>query len=226
MSTMNTTTIIVLLGPPGAGKGTQAKLLVGKLDVPHVSSGDLFRDHLSRETELGLLAKTYMDRGDLVPDDVTVGMVMERIGRPDCEDGVILDGFPRTLTQAKALDEALEERGERVTIVPLIEVSDEEVMRRLTARRVCEDCGGVYNLVFKPPEEEGVCDICGGTLYQREDDNPETVRNRLYTYYKETSPLIGYYFAQDLLCEIDGEQSLEGVQEDLLAAVQDAAAGK
>lgn len=210
----------MMLGPPGSGKGTQAKRLVGVLGIPHVSSGDLFRHHLSEETELGQLAQGYMERGELVPDYVTVKMVIKRISQPDCEDGVILDGFPRTLAQAEALDEALAGRGLAVTIVPLIEVSDEEVIRRLTARRVCEDCGAVFNLVFDPPAQEGVCDVCGGALYQREDDNPETVRHRLYTYYKETSPLIGYYFARDLLVEIDGEQALRDVERDLRAAIE------
>ena len=206
---------VVLLGSPGAGKGTQAKLLAQALGTPHVSSGDLFRDHLSRNTELGTLARGYMERGDLVPDDVTVGMVVERIGRADCRDGVILDGFPRTLSQAVALDDALGERGQQVMVVPLIQVTDEEATRRLIARRVCRDCGAVYNLIFKPPRVEGVCDACGGELYQRDDDNPETVHNRLYTYYKETSPLIGYYFAKGLLTEISGEQAIEDVQADL-----------
>jgi len=213
-------TVIVLLGPPGSGKGTQAKRLVEELGIPHVSSGDLFRHHLSEGTELGKRAKSYMEKGELVPDDVTVDMVIDRISRPDCEEGVILDGFPRTLTQAEALDEELEERGQSITIAPLIQVSDDEVMRRLTARRVCEDCGAVYNLIFNPPEEEGVCDVCGGDLYQREDDNPETVRHRLYTYYKETSPLIGYYFARDLLVRIDGEQTVEEVHQDLQEAIK------
>jgi adenylate kinase len=213
---------VVLLGPPGSGKGTQAKRLVEVLGTPHVSSGDLFRHHLSEGTELGKRAQSYMEKGELVPDDVTVDMVIERISRPDCEQGVILDGFPRTLTQAQALDEELERRGQSITIAPLIQVSDEEVMRRLTARRVCEDCGAVYNVVFNPPEEEGICDVCGADLYQREDDNPETVRHRLYTYYKETSPLIGYYFARDLLAEIDGEQTVEEVQQDLREAIETA----
>jgi adenylate kinase len=215
---------VVMLGPPGAGKGTQAKLLAKELGVPHVSSGDLFRDHLGRKTDLGLLAKEYMDRGDLVPDDVTVGMVVERIGRSDCQNGAILDGFPRTLSQAAALDDALAERGQGVTVVPLIQAADEEIVKRLTARRVCRNCGAVYNLVFNPPSVEGVCDACGGELYQRDDDNPETVRNRLFTYYKETSPLIGYYFAKALLAEVDGEQVIETVQADLRAVVE--AAGK
>ena len=211
---------IVLLGPPGAGKGTQARLLAENLSVPHVSSGDLFRDHLSRETKLGLLAQEYMDRGDLVPDDVTVSMVIERIDHPDCHNGVILDGFPRTLSQSVNLDNELDERGQKVSIVPFIQVRDEEVMRRLTSRRVCRSCGAVYNLAFNPPSAEEVCDVCGGELYQRDDDNPETVRNRLYTYYKETSPLVGYYFAKNLLVEIDGEQTIEDAQADLRAVVE------
>jgi adenylate kinase len=211
---------VVLLGPPGAGKGTQAKLLAQALGIPHVSSGDLFRDHLGRKTELGLLAKKYMDVGDLVPDDVTVGMVIERLDRPDCQRGAILDGFPRTLSQAAALDDALGEQGQRVAAAPLIQVGDEEVMRRLTARRSCRSCGAVYHLVFKPPSVEGVCDVCGGELYRRDDDNPETVRNRLYTYYKETSPLIGYYFAKGLLVEANGEQGIDGVQADLRMIVE------
>ncbi|MBS3783051.1 MAG: adenylate kinase [Anaerolineae bacterium] len=213
-------TVVVLLGPPGSGKGTQAKRLVDVLGTPHVSSGDLFRHHLSRETELGLMAKSYMEQGGLVPDDVTVKMVIERISRPDCEEGVVLDGFPRTLTQAEALDGALEKRGQEVTVVPLIEVNDDEVLRRLTARRTCEDCGAVYNLLFSPPQEKGVCDVCGGSLYQREDDNPETVRHRLYTYYKETSPLIGYYFAKGVLVEVDGEQSVDEVHKELRETIK------
>jgi adenylate kinase len=167
---------------------------------------------------LGELAKQYMDRGDLVPDDVTVRMVIERIGRSDCANGVILDGFPRTLTQAKALDVQLAKQDQGVSIVPLVQVEDEEVINRLTARRVCRACGAVYNLVFNPPPVENTCE-CGGELYQRDDDNPDTVRNRLYTYYKETSPLIGYYFAQDLLVEVNGEQGIDDVQADLRAAV-------
>jgi adenylate kinase len=211
---------VVLLGPPGAGKGTQAKLLAQALDIPHVSSGDLFRDHLGRGTELGLLAREYIERGDLVPDDVTVGMVVERLSRFDCRDGAILDGFPRTLSQAVALDDALNEQRQKVAIVPLIQVEDEEVMSRLTTRRVCRDCGAVYNLKFNPPRAEGVCDACGGELYQRDDDSPDTVRNRLYTYYKETAPLIGYYFAKGVLVEINGEQPIEDIQAGLRAVVQ------
>jgi len=219
---------IVLLGPPGAGKGTQAQLLSAALGIPHVSSGDLFRENLQRETELGLLAKSYMDRGVLVPDDVTVRMVMDRLGRSDCTRGAILDGFPRTLEQAVALDEALACRGQRLSAALLIEVSDEEVVERLSGRRVCRDCQAVYHVRFNPPKVLGVCDRCGGPLYQRADDQPETIRRRLFVYYKQTSPLVGYYFApraggfgkDGILVRIDGEREIEAVHADLVAAVR------
>jgi adenylate kinase len=166
-----------------------------------------------------------MDKGELVPDEVTISMVMDRLSRPDAKArGVVLDGFPRTLTQARALDEALAEQGQRLAVVPFIQVGDDEVIKRLTGRRVCRSCGAVYHLVFNPPKQDGVCDKCGhseggGELYQRDDDRPETVRHRLYTYYKETGPLIGYYFAKNLLAEVDGEQGIKEVQEDLLRVV-------
>ena len=217
---MTSAVYIVLLGAPGAGKGTQAVTLAEHLGIAHVSSGDLFRYNLSQGTELGILAKSYMDKGELVPDRVTISMVMDRLAQE--EGGAILDGFPRTLPQAKALDEALKEQGLQVSVVPLIKVGDEEVMGRLTGRRVCRQCGATYHLMFKPSRVEGVCDVCGGELYQRDDDSPETVRFRLYTYYKETSPLIGYYYAQDLLVEVNGEQGIAEVQADLRAAVQEA----
>lgn len=220
---------IVLLGAPGAGKGTQAVALAKALGIAHVSSGDLFRENLKQGTQLGLLAKRYMDKGELVPDQVTISMVMDRLTRSDCapslRQGAILDGFPRTLAQAKALDVALAERERSLDVAPLIQVGDDEVMRRLTARRLCRSCGAVYHLVFNPPKAasesgEALCDRCGGQLYQREDDLPETVRHRLYTYYKETGPLIGYYFAKDLLVEIDGEQDIDLVQADLREAIR------
>jgi adenylate kinase len=213
-------TYVVLLGAPGAGKGTQAITLAEHLGIAHVSSGDLFRYNLSQGTELGLLAKSYMDKGELVPDHVTISMVMDRLANE--EAGAILDGFPRTLPQAKALDEALAEQGLQVSVVPLIQVGDEEVMGRLTGRRVCRECGATYHLMFKKPNVEGVCDACGGELYQRDDDSPDTVRFRLYTYYKETSPLIGYYFAKDLLVQVNGEQGIAEVQADLRAEVEKA----
>jgi adenylate kinase len=221
---MTKLTYIVLLGAPGAGKGTQAVTLAEHLGLAHVSSGDLFRYNLSQGTELGVLAKSYMDKGALVPDHVTISMVMDRLerGAQQSEGGAILDGFPRTLPQAKALDEALAEKELAVAVVPLIDVGDEEVMGRLTGRRVCRECGATYHLMFKPPRVEGVCDACGGELYQRTDDSPDTVRHRLYTYYKETGPLIGYYYAKELLVQVNGEQGIAEVQKDLRAAVEKA----
>ncbi len=212
---------MVMLGPPGAGKGTQARLLSEKLGLPQVSSGDIFRENLKNQTPLGLLAKEYMDRGALVPDDVTIGMVMDRLQRPDCARGVIFDGFPRTLAQADALDKALAAEGKRIGLVPLLEVDDEVIIARLAGRRVCRDCQAMYQLDFNPPAVEGKCDRCGGELYRRADDEPETVRNRLFVYYKQTSPLAGYYFAHHLLWSLKGDQPMEQVQAELLAAVQE-----
>jgi adenylate kinase len=222
---------IVLLGAPGAGKGTQAVALAGQLGIAHVSSGDLFRENLQKGTELGLLAKSYMDRGELVPDEVTISMVMARLRTVSSkagQGGAILDGFPRTLAQARALDVALAKEGARLAVVPLIQVEDREVIRRLSGRRVCRQCGAVYHVEYNPPQLSGVCDRCAqrgeaGDLYQRDDDLPETVRHRLYTYYKETGPLIGYYYAQDLLVEIDGQRGIDEVQADLVGAVQSVA---
>ncbi|MGQ9490145.1 MAG: adenylate kinase [Anaerolineae bacterium] len=210
---------IVMLGAPGAGKGTQARLLSEALGIPQVSSGDIFRENLKNQTPLGLLAKQYMDRGALVPDDVTINMVMDRLGRPDCANGVVLDGFPRTLAQADALDAALREKGLTIGLVPLLEVADEVVINRLAGRRICRDCQAMYHVEFSPPAVEGKCDKCGGELYRRPDDDPETVRNRLFVYYKQTAPLIGFYYAHRVLISLDGDRPVEQVQADLLAAV-------
>ncbi len=209
---------LVLLGVPGAGKGTQARLLSEKLQIPQISTGDLFRYNLSHETELGLLAKQYMDRGELVPDEVTIQMVAERIRQEDCARGAIFDGFPRNLNQATALDRMTAPHG-GISLAPLIHLEDEEAMRRITGRRVCRQCGAVYHVEFNPPAREGICDIDGGELYQRDDDKPETVRNRLYVYYKQTAPLIGYYFAKSLLVEIDGSRPIEEVNWELLSVL-------
>lgn len=195
---------LVLLGPPGAGKGTQAERLQEELKLPHVASGDLFRENLRNETELGLLAKTYMDKGQLVSDDVTIAMVRDRLQRPDCDRGAILDGFPRTQPQAQSLDAMLADMGRQVDGVLYIAVPDEELVRRLSGRWICRQCQTPYHTMFNPPASEGVCDACGGALYQRDDDKPETVRSRLKVYHQQTSPLIDYYRQAGLLVEVDG----------------------
>lgn len=207
-------TYLVLLGVPGAGKGTQARLLEMDLGLPQISTGDIFRYNLKNNTELGLLAKGFMDQGNLVPDDVTIRMVADRLQREDCANGAIMDGFPRNLLQARAFDAMTAETG-GVGLVPLITISDDEAMRRITGRRVCRSCGEVYHVDFNPSQQEGICDKDGGELYQRNDDTPDTVRNRLYVYYKQTSPLVGYYFAHDLLVEIDGNRPIDQVQVEL-----------
>ncbi len=219
---MNTKpTYVILLGPPASGKGTQAAELKEYLDLPHVASGDLFRYNLKNETELGLKAKAYMDRGELVPDDVTIAMVLDRLAQPDCAAGALLDGFPRTLTQAEALDTALAEEGNQIDRVLNIKVPDEELVERVSGRRLCRSCGASYHVKFNQPEEEGVCDVDGGELYQREDDKPETVRNRIAVYWEQTSPLIDYYREKGVLVDIDGDQSIEEVTEALKSAVSD-----
>ncbi len=209
-------TYVVLLGVPGAGKGTQAKLLEQSTGLPQVSTGDIFRYNLKNQTELGKLAKSYMDRGDLVPDDVTIRMVEDRLQQPDCARGAIMDGFPRNLVQAAAFDKITAPFG-GVRVVPLINVEDDETIRRITGRRSCRTCGAVYHVTLNPPKVEGVCDVDGGELYQRDDDKEDTVRNRLFVYYKQTSPLIGYYFAKGVLAEVDGSRSIADVQQALLA---------
>ena len=210
---------IVLIGPPGAGKGTQAARLRDALQLPHVASGDLFREHLKNQTELGLRANAYMQRGELVPDDVTIAMVMERLVQPDCSRGALLDGFPRTIAQAEALDRALAERGHHISVVPCITVPDEALVERLSGRRVCRTCGEVYHIQYRPPRQDGVCDKDGGELYQRDDDKPETVRNRLKVYWAQTSPLIDYYTRKGVLVKIDGNQPPDRVESALRAAV-------
>lgn len=218
---MQNRTYLVLLGVPGAGKGTQARLLEESLHLPQISTGDIFRYNLKNQTELGVLAKSYMDRGDLVPDEVTIKMVEDRLQQSDCADGAILDGFPRNLIQAQAFDEMVAPHG-GVTLAPLIGLEDDEAMRRITGRRVCRSCGAVYHVDYNPPKQDGRCDLDQGELYQRDDDKPETVRNRLYVYYKQTSPLIGYYFAKQLLAELDGARPIEVVQEELAQRIEHA----
>jgi adenylate kinase len=210
---------MVMLGAPGAGKGTQAKRLSKQLDLPHISSGDLFRENIKNETELGKLASSYMEKGELVPDNVTISMVKDRLSRPDCARGAILDGFPRTAAQAKALDEMLAELGYQLDLVPLIEVPESVLMERLTGRWTCRENGHIFHTLFNPPQQPGVCDIDGSELYQRPDDTPETVKNRIQVYFEQTAPLIDYYKSTGVLKEMDGNQPIEQVTEELLDVV-------
>jgi adenylate kinase len=212
---------IILLGPPASGKGTQAAKLKEMLKIPHVASGDLFRENLKNETELGLKARAYMDRGELVPDDITIAMVIDRLGRPDCAGGALLDGFPRTVVQAEALDAALDDQGHQVTRVLNIEVPDEVLVERVSGRRLCRTCGTSYHIVFNPPKQPGICDEDGSELYQRDDDKPETVRRRLKVYWDQTSPLIDYYRVQGLLVDVDGDQPIAAVTDALRKAIAD-----
>lgn len=210
---------VILLGAPGAGKGTQAVALVNTKGLVHVASGDLFRDNLSRNTELGQTAKTYMDKGELVPDDITVKMVLERIGRPDCANGFLLDGFPRTIPQAEALDKALSAEGKAIDKAISIAVPNEELVKRLSGRWICRNCQAPFHMVDAPPKEAGKCDHCGGELYQRDDDNETTVRNRLEVYSKQTAPLIDFYRNQGKLLEVNGNQPVKAVTKEMLAAL-------
>lgn len=202
---------ILLMGPPGAGKGTQAEALAEKLGVPHIATGDIFRSQIAAGTPLGKKAKEYTDSGRLVPDEVTIGMVRERLKEPDCQKGFILDGFPRTVAQAKALDEILAQAGQKLDAAIDIRVPDQKIIERLTGRRVCRQCGATYHLVFNPPQRPGVCDACGGELYQRSDDNEATVKNRLEVYQRQTAPLIDYYQAKGLLRPVNGDAPIDAV---------------
>lgn len=211
---------LIMAGPPGAGKGTQAAMLAERLGITHVASGDLFREALKAETELGLTAKSYMDRGELVPDEVTIAMIRERLLKPDCDEGIILDGFPRTIEQAKALKELLVEQEKTIDAALFIDASEDELVRRLSSRWTCLNCQAIYNLISNPPREKGKCDICGGELYQRADDLPETVRNRIRVYWDQTSPLIDYYRDEGLLITIESEGGIDRVQAKILEALQ------
>ncbi|NQT73503.1 MAG: adenylate kinase [Chloroflexi bacterium] len=210
---------IILLGAPGAGKGTQAVALVKEKGLAHVASGDLFRDNLGRGTELGKIAKTYMDKGELVPDDVTVKMVLDRIAKPDCANGFLLDGFPRTIPQAEALDKALSEEGKSMDKAVSVAVPNEQLIKRLSGRWICRGCQAPFHMVDAPPKEAGKCDHCGGELYQRDDDNKVTVQNRLNVYMKQTAPLIDYYKGQGKLLEVNGNQPVDAVSKEMLAAL-------
>ena len=207
---------IILMGLPGAGKGTQASEIVKKFPIPHISTGDMFRKAIKDETDLGKEAKSYMDRGELVPDEVTVGIVKERISEDDAKKGFLLDGFPRTIDQAESLSQIMSELDREIDAVINIEVPEEELMNRLTGRRICEKCGTTYHLVFNPPKVEGICDIDGGKLYQREDDNPETVSNRLSVNVKQSKPILEYYNNKGVLKNIDGSKDIDEVTKDVI----------
>lgn len=210
---------IILMGPPGAGKGTQADLLTKRLNIPHISTGDMFRKAVKEETPLGLEAKGYMDSGQLVPDRVTVGIVKERLAEPDCTNGFLLDGFPRTVPQADALKNTMEELGVQLDRVINIEVDRELLLKRLTGRRVCKKCGATYHVLFNPTASGHTCEICGGEIYQRSDDTEATALNRLDVYEKQTSPLIEYYQKNGLLISINGDQSMDEVTKNILKAL-------
>lgn len=216
---------LVLLGAPGAGKGTQASLLGEVFPLPRVSSGDLFRAALANQTELGRKAKVYMDRGELVPDEVTIAMVAERIAEPDCAQGVIFDGFPRTVAQAQALDDLLARQGRRVDLVLYMRVATPVLLERLAGRWTCPQCGRVYHRVYSPEQVQGVCDDCHVALYQRADDTAETQSRRIAVYLEQTAPLQDYYRAKGLLAEVDGEQTIEAVHRALVEAVRAVSAG-
>jgi adenylate kinase len=212
-------TYYVLLGPPGAGKGTQAQIVSKTLGLAHISSGDIFREHLKNQTELGKLAKGYMDRGELVPDDVTIAMIRDRLSRPDCQPGALLDGFPRTPAQAEALQNMLADFDGKVNAVPYISVPEAVLVERLTGRWTCKAEGHVFHAKFNPPKTAGICDHDGSELYQRDDDKAETVKRRIRVYLDQTLPLIEYYRNAGTLLEIDGTQSIERVTADLLAGL-------
>ncbi len=209
----------ILLGPPGCGKGTQAKILIDTYGIPQIATGDILREALKKGTPLGKQAQSYMDKGQLVPDDLVIQIIEERLKQDDCAGGFILDGFPRTIAQAEALDKTLTAMGLTLEHVFNIEVGDDELLKRLTGRRICRACGASYHIIFNPPREEGRCDTCQGELYQRDDDKEETIRNRLKVYQDQTAPLITFYHEKRILSSIDGVGSIEQITARLKAAV-------
>lgn len=202
---------IIMLGAPGAGKGTQAKMIAEKFAIPHVSTGDIFRANIKNGTELGMEAKKYMDQGLLVPDELTVKILLDRVAKEDCRNGYVLDGFPRTIPQAEVLDKALTELGDRIDYAINVDVPDENIINRMSGRRACVNCGATYHLVHIPPKSEGICDTCGSGLILRDDDKPETVKNRLDVYHKQTQPLIDFYEKKGVLKSVDGTQDMKDV---------------
>ncbi len=210
---------LILLGPPGAGKGTQAASLVNHYNIPHISTGDIFRANIKGGTELGKKAKSYMDKGELVPDEVTVAIVEDRLMQDDTKNGFLLDGFPRTVAQAEALDAVLSKKGNEIDCAISIDVDSEALIKRVVGRRICKECGATYHVDFMPSKKEGVCDSCEGDLYQRDDDNESTVSNRIAVYEKQTSPLADYYDKKGVLRRIDGDKSVEDVFNQMLSAL-------
>lgn len=202
---------IVMLGAPGAGKGTQAKKIAEKYGIPHISTGDIFRANIKENTELGQKAKTYMDQGLLVPDELTVRILLDRVAKEDCKDGYVLDGFPRTIPQAKVLEDALNKLGDKIDYAIDVEVPDENIIRRMGGRRACLSCGATYHIEHVPPKKEGICDQCGQPLVLRDDDKPETVQNRLRVYQEQTQPLIDFYTERNVLKTVDGTQDMQDV---------------
>ncbi|MCU6753683.1 adenylate kinase [Bovifimicola ammoniilytica] len=207
---------IIMLGAPGAGKGTQAKMIADKYSIPHISTGDIFRANIKNGTELGKKAKTYMDQGLLVPDELVVDLVVDRVGQADCSNGYVLDGFPRTIPQAESLDAALEKLGSKVDYAINVEVPDENIVRRMSGRRACVACGATYHIVHIPTKVEGICDRCGSELILRDDDKPETVKKRLAVYHEQTQPLIDYYNDKKVLVEVDGTKDMNDVFTDIV----------
>mgnify|MGYP002674636172 FL=1 len=212
---------IVMLGAPGAGKGTQAIKIADKYDIPHISTGDIFRANIKGGTELGQKAKSYIDKGELVPDEVTIGMLLDRIAQDDCRNGYVLDGFPRTIPQAESLTEALKSQGDKIDFALNIDVPDEAIIERMSGRRACPKCGATYHIVYAAPKTENICDKCGTELIIRSDDKPETVKDRLNVYHQQTEPLIAYYKAAGVLREVNGTQELPKVFEDVVAILSE-----
>lgn len=212
---------IVMLGAPGAGKGTQAIKIADKYDIPHISTGDIFRANIKGGTELGQKAKSYIDKGELVPDEVTIGMLLDRIAQDDCKNCYVLDGFPRTIPQAESLTEALKSQGDRIDFALNIDVPDEAIIKRMSGRRACPKCGATYHIVYAAPKTENICDKCGTELIIRSDDKPETVKDRLNVYHQQTEPLIAYYKTAGVLREVDGTQELPKVFEDVVAILSE-----
>lgn len=210
----------ILLGPPGAGKGTQAVKIVEKYNIPHISTGDIFRENIKNQTELGKRAKAYMDRGELVPDELVVEIATDRLTKDDCKNGFLLDGFPRTIFQAEKLDEFLTQRGEKIDKVINIDVEKDALVKRITGRRVCKSCGASYHVVNIPPKKDGICDLCSGELIQRADDTEETVLNRIDVYNKQTKPLVDYYDKAGVIINIDGNKDLDDVFADIIKGLE------